>query len=178
MMMTLRRMTNAQSFYRWVAGGLGAAFLTVVVAAASHHFTLQGSLTKSDVREIVRATMQETPAVTKEDVRAIVKAEQLSREDLREVISAAYTGLSNSRGMYALEGRPKIDALEDRVRSLESQLRAATEDGYRGRDAERDHDKQQQQLDRVVADLNQQIKAITAELATVWQVLREIETRP
>ena len=44
-------------------------------------------------------------------------------KDIRELIAESFTATSNTQGMYALEGRPKIAALESKFASIEAELK-------------------------------------------------------
>lgn len=89
-----------QTDYKWIAGGLGALLLACISAAVSHHLTQMYSLNGEDVREIV-------------------KEETINEDRMKGIIKESFTDISNTKGMYALEGRPRIESIEKQLEAMQ-----------------------------------------------------------
>jgi hypothetical protein len=98
---------DKNAYYKWLAGGLLSIVLVLVSAGSGHWIATWSSLTEHDVMRII-----ERDAVTENKLRVI----------LREEIKLNFTDLSINRGMYAIEGRPRIEALEEAIHGIDSSI--------------------------------------------------------
>jgi hypothetical protein len=98
---------KASSYYQWVAGGLLSVVLVLVSAAFGHWITTFTVLTEQDIVKIIHRE-----AITDSKLRLI----------LREEIKLSFTDLSTSRGMYVIEGRPRIETLESAIQNLNNSM--------------------------------------------------------
>ena len=104
---------------------MGAAQSWKYVALAAVGFMLTGLLTWTAGR------MTAPEPLTEERVREIAAEGRIDTEELRSIIGDAmrtsFTKVSTEHGMYALEGRPRIEAFEDAMGRIAGDMKKIEE---------------------------------------------------